>query len=48
MVRYLVVVTIENKEQVGDPEVETIKRSHFQGGYSNVESVNLPVLQHSY
>jgi phosphoribosylformylglycinamidine synthase subunit PurS len=40
MVRYLVVVTIENKEQVGDPEGETIKRDLiFRSGYSNVESV---------
>lgn len=40
MVRYLVVVTIENKEQVGDPEGETIKKDLiFRGGYSNVESV---------
>jgi len=40
MVRYLIVVTIENKEQVGDPEGETIKRDLiFRSGYSNVESV---------
>lgn len=40
MVRYLVVVTIENKEQVGDPEGETIKKDLiFRSGYSNVESV---------
>ena len=40
MERYLVVVTIENKEQVGDPEGETIKKDLiFRSGYSNVESV---------
>ena len=40
MGRYLVVVTIENKEQVGDPEGETIKKDLiFRSGYSNVESV---------
>jgi phosphoribosylformylglycinamidine synthase subunit PurS len=38
--RYLVVVTIENKEQVGDPEGETIKKDLIlKSGYSNVESV---------
>jgi phosphoribosylformylglycinamidine synthase subunit PurS len=40
MGRFLVVVTIENKEQVGDPEGETIKKDLiFRSGYSNVESV---------
>ena len=40
MARYLVVVTIENKEQVGDPEGETIKKDLiYRSGYSNVESV---------
>ena len=40
MGKYLVVVTIENKEQVGDPEGETIKKDLiFRSGYSNVESV---------
>ena len=40
MGRYLVVVTIENKDQVGDPEGETIKKDLiFKSGYSNVESV---------
>lgn len=40
MGRYIVVVTIENKDQVGDPEGETIKKDLiFRSGYSNVESV---------
>lgn len=40
MTKYLVVVTIENKEQVGDPEGETIKKDLIlRSGYSNVESV---------
>ena len=40
MGRYLVVVTIENKDQVGDPEGETIKKDLiFRSGYLNVESV---------
>ena len=40
MARYLVVVTIENKEPVGDPEGETIKKDLIlKSGYSNVESV---------
>lgn len=40
MPKYLVVVTIENKEQVGDPEGETIKKDLIlRRGYSNVESV---------
>jgi len=43
MARYLVVVTIENKDQVGDPEGETIKNDLIlKSGYSNVESVGLP------
>jgi phosphoribosylformylglycinamidine synthase len=34
------VVTIENKEQVGDPEGETIKKDLIlRSGYSKVESV---------
>ena len=40
MARSLVVVTIENKEQIGDPEGETIKKDLIlKSGYSNVESV---------
>ena len=40
MARYLVVVTIENKEQIGDPEGETIKKDLIlKSGYTNVESV---------
>ena len=40
MGKFLVVVTIENKKEVGDPEGETIKKDLiFRGGYSNVESV---------
>jgi phosphoribosylformylglycinamidine synthase subunit PurS len=40
MGRYHVVVTIENKDQVGDPEGETIKKDLIiRSGYSNVESV---------
>ena len=40
MAKYLVVVTIENKEQIGDPEGETIKRDLIlRSGYSKVESV---------
>ena len=40
MGKYIVVVTIENKDQVGDPEGETIKKDLiFRSGYSNVESV---------
>ena len=40
MGRYLVVVTIENKAQIGDPEGETIKKDLIlRSGYSNVESV---------
>ncbi len=40
MSKFLVVVTIENKEQVGDPEGETIKKDLIlRSGYSKVESV---------
>lgn len=40
MAKYLVVVTIENKEQVGDPEGETIKKDLIlRSGYVKVESV---------
>lgn len=40
MAKYLVVVTIENKEQVGDPEGETIKKDLIlRSGYSKIESV---------
>jgi phosphoribosylformylglycinamidine synthase PurS subunit len=40
MVRFHVVVTIENKAQIGDPEGETIKKDLIlRSGYSNVESV---------
>ena len=40
MAKYLVVVTIENKEQVGDPEGETIKKDLIlRSGYLKVESV---------
>ena len=40
MTKYLVVVTIENKEQVGDPEGETIKKDLIlRSRYSNIESV---------
>ena len=40
MSKFLVVVTIENKEQVGDPEGETIKNDLIlRSGYSKVESV---------
>lgn len=40
MGRYLVVVTIENKKEIGDPEGETIKKDLiFRSGYSNIESV---------
>jgi phosphoribosylformylglycinamidine synthase len=40
LTKYLVVVTIENKEQVGDPEGETIKKDLIlRSGYSKVESV---------
>ena len=40
MRKYLVVVTVENKKEVGDPEGETIKKDLIlRSGYSNVESV---------
>jgi len=40
MAKYLVVVTIENKEQIGDPEGETIKKDLIlRSGYSKVESI---------
>ncbi|MGE5683604.1 MAG: phosphoribosylformylglycinamidine synthase subunit PurS [Nitrososphaerota archaeon] len=40
MSKFLVLVTIENKEQVGDPEGETIKKDLIlRSGYSKVESV---------
>ena len=40
MAKFLVVVTIENKEQVGEPEGETIKKDLIlRSGYSKVESV---------
>ena len=40
MAKFLVVVTIENKVQVGDPEGETIKKDLIlRSGYSKVESV---------
>ena len=40
MAKYLVVVTIENKEQIGDPEGDTIKKDLIlRSGYSKVESV---------
>lgn len=38
--KFLVVVTIENKPCINDPEGETIHRDLvIKGGYSNVESV---------
>lgn len=38
--RFLVVVTIENKPHINDPEGETIHRDLIvKGGYSNVKSV---------
>jgi phosphoribosylformylglycinamidine synthase PurS subunit len=40
MSKFLVVVTIENKPYINDPEGETIRRDLItKGGYSNVESV---------
>jgi phosphoribosylformylglycinamidine synthase PurS subunit len=40
MSKFLVVVTIENKPYINDPEGETIHRDLItKGGYSNVESV---------
>jgi phosphoribosylformylglycinamidine synthase subunit PurS len=38
--KFIVLVTIENKQFVNDPEGETIHRDLIvKGGYSNVESV---------
>jgi phosphoribosylformylglycinamidine synthase subunit PurS len=38
--KFVVSVTIENKEHINDPEGETIQRDLIiKGGYSNVESV---------
>jgi len=38
--KFIVLVTIENKEFVNDPEGETIHRDLIvKGGYTNVESV---------
>jgi phosphoribosylformylglycinamidine synthase len=40
MSKFLVVVTIENKPYINDPEGETISRDLItKGGYSNIESV---------
>ncbi|HYZ51147.1 MAG TPA: phosphoribosylformylglycinamidine synthase subunit PurS [Nitrososphaeraceae archaeon] len=40
MPKFLVCVTIENKEHINDPEGETIQRDLIiKGGYSSVESV---------
>jgi len=40
MSKFLVVVTIENKPYIDDPEGETISRDLItKGGYSNIESV---------
>ncbi|HJT49597.1 MAG TPA: phosphoribosylformylglycinamidine synthase subunit PurS [Nitrososphaeraceae archaeon] len=40
MSKYVVRVTIENKEHINDPEGETIQRDLIiKGGYSTVESV---------
>ena len=40
MSKFLVVVTIENKPYINDPEGETIHRDLItKGGFSNVESV---------
>ena len=40
MAKFMVSVTIENKQQINDPEGETIQRDLIiKGGYSNVESV---------
>jgi phosphoribosylformylglycinamidine synthase, purS protein len=40
MKRFRVLVTIENKAEVGDPEGDTIKKDLIiRGGYNNVESV---------
>jgi phosphoribosylformylglycinamidine synthase PurS subunit len=38
--KFVISVTIENKEHINDPEGETIQRDLvIKGGYSNVESV---------
>src|SRR6266516_2925789 len=38
--KFVVIVTIENKPHINDPEGETIHRDLIvKGGYSNVESV---------
>ena len=40
MAKFMVSVTIENKQQINDPEGETIQRDLIiKGGYSNIESV---------
>ena len=40
MSKFLVVITIENKPYINDPEGETISRDLItKGGYSNIESV---------
>jgi len=40
MSKFLVVVTIENKPYINDPEGETISRDLItKGGYSNIKSV---------
>ncbi|MFL6404943.1 MAG: phosphoribosylformylglycinamidine synthase subunit PurS [Nitrososphaeraceae archaeon] len=38
--KFMVCVTIENKQHINDPEGETIQRDLIiKGGYSNIESV---------
>ena len=38
--KFMVSVTIENKQEINDPEGETIQRDLIiKGGYSNIESV---------
>ena len=40
MAKFIVCVTIENKEHINDPEGETIQKDLIiKGGYSSVESV---------
>jgi phosphoribosylformylglycinamidine synthase len=40
MTKFVVVITIENKPDINDPEGETIHRELImKGGYSNIESV---------
>ena len=40
MKKFQILVTIENKQEVGDPEGDTIKKDLFiRGGYNNVLSV---------